>query len=255
MKKTILTCIALLAIFVTAQASAAAEYEVEANVWVNTWREKNEFDAGGSERFNNGNAALAGPSVAVRFPNRWFARGSYLASLGAYKSSDWIAPGDTMEFQFHRFDLRVGRMFQPRFFFRPDPPVKFGLFAGYRINTAPAFYTNTANGYDDSRIGTWKQEGLAFGALYEQQLKPALKLYGELEFSSLEQEFRFLNNASEPFSAHGIGYELGLSYAFNEGLAARFGVKYEQSSGEVESGDRDWNYFYGMNAGVLYVFR
>jgi hypothetical protein len=253
MKKKVLIGLALMTVFFTAKASAAADYELGLKLWANTWKETVEQEAGDSQRFDNGSALMAGPSLLVKFPGRWFVSATYLETVGEYKSFDWIVPGDTMSFKRQSRELRAGRMFQPRFLFRPDPGTKLGVFVGYRYSIAPATYTNPAAGYTDSRFGTWKQKGTSGGFLAEHPLTPSMNLFAEISFASLQQEFKFTNDAAQPFHAFGVGYELGVSYDIRGPLSAHAGFKYEQSSGTEETGQIDRNSFYGLIAGITYA--
>ena len=99
---------------------------------------------------------MTGPSLSVRVADKWFVNAAYLTTLGAYESTDWIVPEDTMKFRRSDLDLRVGRLFRPPFLFRPDPGVTFGVYLGYKVNDAPALYTNPASGVRNARVGTRK---------------------------------------------------------------------------------------------------
>jgi hypothetical protein len=255
MKKTVLFGMALMSLLVVAKASFAADYKLGLKLWANTWRETIHPQAGESQDFDNGNALMAGPSLAVQLPGKWFANATYLTTPGAYKSSDWIVPGDTMKFKRNDLDLRIGRMFQPSYFFRPDPDVNFGVYIGYKMIDAPASYTNTAAGFTDFRIGTWKQKGYGIGFLADIPLSLSTRVYGDLAFFNLKQEFKLsIAGRSQPFNASGVDYELGVAHTINEAFSAHVGFKGEQSSGTEESGVADRNDFNGLIAGIDYSF-
>ena len=254
MKKTVLIAIALITLLVVAKAALAADYKLGLKLWTNTWEETIHPQAGGSQDFENGNALMAGPSLAVQFQDKWFANATYLTTPGKYKSSDWIVPGDTMTFKRDDLDLRIGRMFQPSYFFRPDPDINFGVYAGYKMIDAPASYTNTAAGFTEFRIGTWKQKGYGIGFLADIPLNQSTRVYGDLAFFNLKQEFTLsIAGRSQPFNASGVDFELGVVHTISESLSANIGIKIEQSSGTEESGNVDINNFNGLIAAITYA--
>jgi len=254
MKRTVLIGTALIAVLFASTTAVAADYTLGLRFWANTWDETVSTQAGTSEKFNNGSALMAGPALNVRFLTNWFADATYLTTLGDYKSSDWLEPGDTMKFKRSDLDFAIGRTFRPPFLFRPDPDVNIGVYAAYKFIDAPASYTNTGAGLNNFDIGTWRLEGPGLGVRTDIPLTPSTRLYGDLSFFWLKQQFEFsIGGGSQPFSTSGMVFELGVKKTYTPALSADVGMKFMQFEGKESTGDTNRDTFFGLTAGIMYT--
>ncbi len=236
---------------ISATASGETSPSLGLKIWGNTWYETVSHPGGGSDDFHNGSATLAGPELAVRTQNRWFVDTYYLFPLNKYESSDWLTPGDTMEFGQSEFDIRAGREF---FFFRLHS-VTWAPFLEYKRIDAPTSYTNPSAGLLNIDMGTWKMSGGGVGISATKSFRQGTGIYGSLAFLAMRQEFAFTNGGnSGSFDADGFVFEIGAKQAFSEKFTANLGLKVQQFLGTLSTGDDDRNIFTGFSAGVMYAF-
>lgn len=255
MKRTMLIGIVLLTMLIPAETSLAADYKLGLKLWTNTWEESVHPQAGDSQTFDNGYAFMTGPSLDVRFSDKWFVDVTYLATVGKYESHDWIIAGDSMKFRRQDLDVAVGRIFRPSYLFRPNPGINLGVFGAYKMIDAPASYTNAAAGLSDFGLGTWKLAGPGLGFLAEVPFNQSTMIYSKLTFFALRQKFAFSTGGGvKPFSTHGTAFELGVEKAYTPALSASLSFKFQLFAGTVENGDDITDTFYGPFGGITYAF-
>ncbi len=251
MKTTLQLFFVLFVFCISATAFGETNPSLGLKIWDNTWYETVTHVGGGSEDFNNGSAILAGPELVVRTQDRWFVDTYYLFPLNKYESSDWLAPGDTMEFSQSEFDIRAGREFS---FFRLHS-VTWAPFLEYKRIDARASYTNPSAGLIDVDMGTWKMSGGGAGILATKTFHQGTGIYGSLAFLAMRQEFAFTNGGNPgSFYADGFVFEIGAKQVFSEKFTANLGFKVQQFFGTLSTGDDDRNTFMGFSAGVMYAF-
>ena len=251
MKTTLPLLLVLFVLCISATASGETTAAIGLNIWGNTWNETVSHVGGGSENFRNGSAILAGPELVIRTQNRWFVDTYYLFPLNKYKSSDWLVPGDKMEFSQSEFDIRAGREFN--FFLFNN--VTWAPFLEYKRIDAPASYTNPSAGLVDVDMGTWRMSGEGFGIFAKQLLRKGTEIYSSLAFLAMRQDFAFTNGGnSSSFSADGTVFEIGVKQAFSKKFTADLGLKVQQFRGTLSTGEDDKNTFTGISVGAMYAF-
>lgn len=251
MKTTLPLFLVLFILCISATASGETSSSFGLKIWGNKWDETVYYLAGGHDDYSNGSALLAGPELVIRTQNHWFFDAYYLRSLNKYKSSDWLASGDTMEFSQNEFDVRVGQEF---FFFRWHS-VTWAPFIEYKRIDAPAFYSNPSANLTNVDMGTWKMSGEGIGLLVIKSFDHGTEIYSSLALLATRQEFAFTNGGnSGSFTATGTVVDIGIKHAFSERLTADVGLKVQDFYSTLSTGDDDENTFTGFCASVLYAF-
>jgi hypothetical protein len=251
MKTTLPLFLVLFVLCSSTTASGETTAALGLNIWGNTWYETVSHRGGGSDNFRNGSAILAGPDLVIRTQNRWFVDTYYLFPLNKYESSDWLAPGDKMEFSESEFDIRVGREFT--FFLLHS--VTLAPFFEYKRIDARASYTNPSAGLVDVDMGTWRMSGEGIGLFAKKSFHGGTEIYTSLAFLAMRQEFAFTNGVnSGSFSTSGTVFDIGVKQAFSKKFTTNLGLKVQQFFGTLSTGDNDKNTFAGISAGVMYAF-
>lgn len=250
MNRTIMVGIMLFAMLIAAAPVVAADNEVSLGLklWSSSWKET-VTTSGGTRTFKNGTELMAGPSLYGRFWSDWFASATYLTALKDYESSGWYAQGDKMKFERSDTDVQAGYLIRD-----PYNDLTVGFFVAYKMIDAPASYTNGAAGLNDVGIGTWKLYGPGLGVLAEKHLDAATRLSGSLAYLFLQQEFSFSSGGVNRFDSGGWSFDVAIAHAFTKSISADVGVKYQRFKGEMVNGNDVTDSFYGMTAGIAYMF-
>jgi hypothetical protein len=244
--KNILTGFLFVAILAAAAAANAEETKVTVGLkaWQNSWEEKTETAAGGTETLDLGSSLMVGPSVNVRFANNWFAGATFLATAQDYETKDLLFTGDLLTVSRKDLDVIAGYMFTPR----------FGAFFGYKSIDADATYTLPASLGSGSGSFTWELTGPGLGILGNIPLTDSIALYGSLAVLSIDSTFTNADGTSTTADLVGASVELGAAFAFAERMSANIGIKSQSFSGDEDDGGTTTDTFTGLTFGVNYTF-